>query len=376
MQSKRELLLPPDVQNIPIPKQIHYVWVGGPIKEKYLKDILYTAQLARNSGFIVNIWVNDAKNIHKTLERIYPDLIEMPASNKIAGIHIRHINELFPRMKEEKFFQEDNRGRDIQSYINREMIGFKNLASASDFLRYLILYFEGGYYIDTDVQIEFQEEGSPTFAEEKLLVGFKANMVNTHADGSAYSNWVGNNDMIAALPKHPIIKETLLLSLSNYKDLDKSASMSNKRWPYSKDKRSLTIEVAAGPGSLAAALRNFWSNHIKEEKDHCKQHGVFSTLDSMEMKELAGVSLEEVCDLTWCSTPDKQFLTAFDTNTLLASQNFFSLPPSEAKVARIPAKEAKIAVEPPAAPMAAKKIDQDEAGLPKEEDSRKKLNQS
>ena len=58
-----------DYSKTPIPKKMHYIWVGGPIKEEYLDNILKMARVAEESGFELNVWVDDEKNITKPLQK-------------------------------------------------------------------------------------------------------------------------------------------------------------------------------------------------------------------------------------------------------------------------------------------------------------------
>lgn len=54
--------------NAPVaPKIIHYIWLGGVLPEKYLREMLKISAVAKRSGFVVNLWV-DIKSSKKGFE--------------------------------------------------------------------------------------------------------------------------------------------------------------------------------------------------------------------------------------------------------------------------------------------------------------------
>src|SRR5215218_1466594 len=89
-----------DYSKIPIPKKIHYIWLGKEIPYPYLQAILEVVKVAQESHFEVMLWTNDEKIIHKTLEK-NSELDAGMRKKKVAGIHIRNIEELFIRMKDD-----------------------------------------------------------------------------------------------------------------------------------------------------------------------------------------------------------------------------------------------------------------------------------
>lgn len=123
-----------------MPKKIHFIWVGGPIKKEYMENIENLALLARQSGFEINVWVDKESN-YKRKDIANPNL------------RIRNIAELKPRMATDAYYTESpGKAKLFAECLAREFIGKKNLAAASDLLRCEILRQEGGYYIDTDTQ--------------------------------------------------------------------------------------------------------------------------------------------------------------------------------------------------------------------------------
>jgi mannosyltransferase OCH1-like enzyme len=128
-----------------IPKKFHFIWVGGPLPEKYFSTIAQLASAALNNHFEINLWVDNPRNYESTSIKL---------DREIPNLRIRNINELHPKMEQDKFYQEENRLSDYQSCIDRERIGLKNLGAVSDLLRLEILRQEGGYYLDTDTTFE------------------------------------------------------------------------------------------------------------------------------------------------------------------------------------------------------------------------------
>ncbi len=156
----------------PIPQKIHFIWVGGSIPPQYLRTIQKVTEVAKRDGYEVNLWVDDPKNYHKTAAK---EDINVP------DLKIREIkNELFQPMKNDPFYKGTDpnfpqpkdtapgeRAKLFQKCVERELIGFKNLAAAADFLRYEILRKEGGWYFDTDTYFpELMPPSAPPFPED------------------------------------------------------------------------------------------------------------------------------------------------------------------------------------------------------------------
>lgn len=187
-----------------IPKKIHFIWLGGPIPKNYLATIHHLAALAKNSGFEINLWVDNEKNYEKTA---------LAEEMEIPNLRIRKIDEAFTKMREDKFHQEESQGKIYEELVRREMAGLKNLAAASDLLRYEILRQEGGVYFDTDTT--FETRGDELKVEESEY-GFKAPWRITSSEG----NVLGGNDIIASIPDHPILKIAIKNIIKKYQIAD------------------------------------------------------------------------------------------------------------------------------------------------------------
>lgn len=107
-----------------LPSKIHFVWVGGPIRAQYLRTIMDVAAVALKSGFEVNLWVDNEMNYIKTSTQ---EGIDIP------NLRIRNVHELEEGMRNAPFYEEGDRYKKFWEYVNRERVGFKNLAAAADF---------------------------------------------------------------------------------------------------------------------------------------------------------------------------------------------------------------------------------------------------
>ena len=340
-----------DYSGTPLPKKIHYIWVGGnTIPEEYLERILKVASVAEESGSELNIWVNNEKTILKLLQKWSMGDLDNHKAKKVAGINIRNISELWPLMKTDPFFQENNRYKTLSSWINREMVGFVNYAAASDLLRYVILLLEGGYYLDTDNKL-LLEKGKK-FDEESRVSGLKI-AVPLGTDGVLGS---GINNFIASVPQHPLMQKAIINILDILSDDEKTivsapfcpielpkefkATMTDlKRWPYKTEthgiqqffsRRALTIE-STGPGGFLPVFKDFWSKCRAKyrESDPAKLANIGKMFHPhLGRKDpfvgtIGGVKCLQKCDNTWLKTPKK---TAGFDDDQVATGHFLSSP--------------------------------------------------
>ncbi|KTD70740.1 glycosyltransferase [Legionella steelei] len=268
------------------PSIIHFIWIGGTLPEKYLLDsLIKLGLLAKKHGFKVYLWVDDSRNFSKAISRLayekYQFDLQITPNN--LGIELKDIRSLIEEMQTDPFYQNDNRFKDFLSYVNREMIGFKNLASAADFLRYEILRVKGGYYFDLDtVFLKFK---NLELIPEPLPYGIKLHGFVNH-NGELTSV---NNDVIVAIPHHPVIEDAIHHSIQSYRKLDGEnqdfdyilrmlkfplrkdhTKMDLKRYPYYPpyfghnnmffSKRWDYTLDSAGPNALIFGLNNYIKN--------------------------------------------------------------------------------------------------------------------
>ncbi|OGT47840.1 MAG: hypothetical protein A3E83_03205 [Gammaproteobacteria bacterium RIFCSPHIGHO2_12_FULL_41_20] len=238
------------------PAKIHFIWVGGPIPEHYLRSIQRLAIAAKKTGIEVSLWTDAQAHYERTAEKL---AMSMPDNFRVRDIH-----ELDTGMQRDSFYQQDKRYERFWSYINREMVGLKNLAAASDILRYEILRQEGGYYFDTDT--EFYLDENTILKLDNVDYGFKK-IGHLSREGAE-----GGNDIMAAVPGHAILERALLLVFERYRDLDTQGPLSQSIHQTMDDKRKLaefmfhgrrplTIELS-GPGVMRDAMKSYMTTFL------------------------------------------------------------------------------------------------------------------
>jgi hypothetical protein len=116
-----------------IPKNIHFIWVGCPLPDKYIDNIHRWSTL--NSDYEINIWIDRGSLNSEQLIILGQQLAKLRA--KIRDLDSTE-RDLYNTMLNRDFY-------------NDEVTGIEaNYAAASDILRLAILEQEGGVYIDTD----------------------------------------------------------------------------------------------------------------------------------------------------------------------------------------------------------------------------------
>ncbi|BCZ97584.1 TPA: glycosyltransferase [Legionella pneumophila subsp. pneumophila] len=319
-----------------LPSKIHFVWVGGPIRDQYLRTIMDVAAVALKSGFEVNLWVDNEMNYIKTSTQEGMD---------IPNLRIRNIHELEEGMRNDPFYEGD-RYKKFWEYVNRERVGFRNLAAAADFFRFEILRQEGGYYFDTDIVFYLDENSQ--FVADEVAFGIKAH-VDLHTGslpdprGGVSAHYVTtlgnvNNDIIAAIPEHEVMEDAILNAMQRYEEYDSSSLplesfkkrfgpygnlMDAKRSPYQLEgagdfRKHQTI--AAGPGALQDALRDYMQDvevddynllvTLKVGNQHSK------VADDKDKKPIMGIEVVSKCDKTWLTKKRKAAQKAFDTDSI------------------------------------------------------------
>ncbi|HIG0328931.1 TPA: TcdA/TcdB catalytic glycosyltransferase domain-containing protein [Legionella pneumophila] len=319
-----------------IPAKIHFVWVGGPIRAQYLRTIMDVATVAIKSDFEVNLWVDNEMNYIKTSTQ---EGIEIP------NLRIRNVHELEEGMRNTPFYEGD-RYKKFWEYVNRERVGFKNLAAAADFFRFEILRQEGGYYFDTDIVFYLDENSQ--FVADEVAFGIKAHvdlhtgsLPNPRGGVSAhYVTTLGNvnNDIIAAIPEHEVMENAILNAMQRYEEYDSSSLplesfkkrfgpygnlMDSKRSPYQLEgtgdfRKHQTI--AAGPGALQEALQDYMQDVEVDDYNllvTLKVGNQYSKVaNDKDKKPIMGIEVVSKCDKTWLTKKRKAAQKAFDTDSI------------------------------------------------------------
>lgn len=218
------------------PKIIHFIWLGGLIPEKYYDSIRSLAIVAERSGFEINLWTDNPKKQQGLVERwVSSDMdVAWPKTFVeklgILNLRVREISELISRMERDEFYQDRSFLNAFIANVNRELIGFSNYAAASDLLRLEILRQEGGYYLDTDTEFEINDDYM--LSPDIRVLGFMTNIsfsCSVHNGNAVQVEYRGiNNDIIAALPNHVIIQNTIRSIIANYAKLEKTSHLVQK----------------------------------------------------------------------------------------------------------------------------------------------------
>jgi hypothetical protein len=166
--------------------------MGKNIPAEYVNNIRSFA--AHNPDYEVNLWLQRPSLFLNTISR--NDGGSFPAK-------IRDFKEILPKINMK-----------MQSYLKREMVGlYPNFASASDILRLYILFEEGGIYLDTDLKPESDlETDSPQkFGDVDAPYGFLFNIKvkDNFKELTQESPVKFNNNMLAAVPQSPYLKEVI-----------------------------------------------------------------------------------------------------------------------------------------------------------------------
>lgn len=337
-----------------IPNKIHFIWLGGALPDKYKYKIIKLADVAQRSGFEITLWTDDPTKQKKSIEGNIHYITSTTSAHAtkslmFANLKIRHINELIPVMEKDFLYKDSELIKKFSYCVNRELVGFKNYAAASDLLRYEILRQEGGYYFDTDIHFKLTR-GCKLVADDTYF-GIKANILLRCSPslGDDFKVTVcgygGNSDIIAALPGHSVLINTIRMSIANYLKLDTSPApveynkkknrtlpegrtkMDLKRSPFGSESpiypdrlsttssRAILSVEAAGPAVFLNALKPLW-----EAKDN-----TFETLSSLgnvthrnddqrNSLTIAGISVTSYCDQTWLKK-EKKYSSFDDTET-------------------------------------------------------------
>lgn len=344
----------------PMPKIIHYIWVGGPIKEWYWKGILKTAHAMKDHGFVVQIWTDDPKHIQTVRDEegclryqdaVFDSYFDMDGSrdfaikNKQPHLRMRSIESI--RQKEIPFLSVLGQ-RVLWGYMDRELVGLKNYAAFSDYFRAIILYLFGGTYLDTDVKFlsynpdywmdeiktagQLKEEGF--FSRLKVdsfgwLFGIFPGFSMEHT---------GNNCIMQAQPRHEILR--------NYVETNLARSLSSDRVFRQKSSDAPTLKDMTSPQSYAFDATRHWnvsqsdllrchlgSGRTPRLDDVIERTGPTALVDAVGIANVTktrsdkwftpglgtigfynGIKIETVCDNTWLGSTNPSSVTLEENN--------------------------------------------------------------
>lgn len=172
-----------------IPKTLHFIWLGSPVPEPYRANIAAIAAL--NRDYQVCVWVDDQSQA---------------SAQACQGCRVRRVDPVLQDAPEE--------ARAIYRLAVSKAGYRPNYAAASDILRMLVLFAEGGVYLDTDT---CAPEGACGFGQLKAKYGFLVSTQTLERDGQF------NNSPMAAVPGSKVLGELLALAGKRYRDAGQSS---------------------------------------------------------------------------------------------------------------------------------------------------------
>ncbi|WP_340611234.1 glycosyltransferase [Xenorhabdus bharatensis] len=182
-----------------IPNKVHYFWTGNNISKENLMNII--SMRGKNPDFEFHLWVSDKSLIVKTFSSMltesgeifgcefdkfgefggfeksgesnesdesdeFGEFVEFKSEDlKYKNKFIKKSNRFFIRNINEAFISLGKSFFNLESMYYRNINGFyNNYALASDIARLVILYTEGGVYLDVDVK--FKKSNKVNFFKE------------------------------------------------------------------------------------------------------------------------------------------------------------------------------------------------------------------
>jgi len=110
-----------------LPKLIHTIWMGSPMRKKHAQNIVSTA--LKNPHWRIMFW------IEQPVPRSSQIILDAAMNRPAGPIKLQLISDMMPRFKNRDLIEKDT-----------------NLAGKSDYMRLEILYLYGGIYLDTDAK--------------------------------------------------------------------------------------------------------------------------------------------------------------------------------------------------------------------------------
>ncbi|BGI52769.1 MAG: hypothetical protein HamCj_11220 [Candidatus Hamiltonella defensa (Ceratovacuna japonica)] len=171
----------------PIPKKIHYIWLGDKnIPEELIKNMTRNTWNTSDYQSIVHISASLPSTFHNV-------------KNQLRGI----LNLSVSNLENESFFNQFKKtlsGKQFQAFLKEPA---KNYSAASDVLRYWIIDEYGGIYLDTDDMI-------PNDVSKIILIaGPKDILLNLQVEHHS-TNFKGyNTSNFASHPDNPVLKKII-----------------------------------------------------------------------------------------------------------------------------------------------------------------------
>lgn len=244
---------------------------------------------------------------------IYKTINGHQAFKQLTQLQLQHSEQQKAKIENKAEVKNTTKLNNFVTNIDSDLIGFCNKAVMSDWLRYEILYQEGGYYFDTDTGF-FINDTSILIPDNPALgiIGHCTFEWTINDDGKVeFNDGQGGNDMIAAIPQHPAMRDAINISINNFNNLKKKRTSEpesqfilantgyrldedttqddQRRFPFStkplrtrQSRRAiLTIDKSAGPTVFVQSV----SNHIESTIVGMTNEEKIAAIQSVSMKE-------------------------------------------------------------------------------------------
>ncbi|WP_160386501.1 RHS repeat-associated core domain-containing protein [Pseudomonas sp. PB101] len=180
VQNSPLTLVDPNGLSSQIPKNAHWVWIGEPIPKDFSRNINKFSHI--NADYTPTLWISK-----KTWSEKHRAALENLASRVI----VKNIDEAF-----------ESADIRLTSAFERERSGsLHNYAAASDIARVVILYQQGGVYMDTDVISKFGMPLQQLTAHQGIMRTSRGNGIIAADKGNKHLN-SAMKKMISAYEKN------------------------------------------------------------------------------------------------------------------------------------------------------------------------------
>lgn len=193
------------VDEVPIPRTIHSVWIGGQMPLRQIEQVLANAtQAARGSQpFETHLYlsISDASELARTLQHF---------TSSPSSLHI-HL------LEQTSFFQAFREGPFYVQYRAASSGPAANYASAVDTLRYQLLRAEGGLYMDVDDKVLSPTDTRRPFGDQPLQVKQNHLLLSGLVNHSRLGmRGAFNNSHFGSLAGNPLLDRISEESLQRY----------------------------------------------------------------------------------------------------------------------------------------------------------------
>lgn len=268
-QSKRHPNAPKyAIKQLEIPKKLHYIWIGGALKEEDFHNMASMTGLFAHSGYEVHIWTNKATRLdilksepqngsQQTLKQ-YSELAQ-DFFEKRKQVYVHDIEEL----RKETFLVDQQvltpaDWQDYWGFIERECVGLCNFAAAADLLRYVILARHGGLFMNTSLKPLIK----PVHSEHLPRI-------QTLASYTGYGHVYKNNNLMVSTPKNPIMLYVIAEVLWNYLNCEQKEDLISLL-ELSEASLDAYFDIDALSGAQLQRKRRFIAPNIDNPKNSCR----------------------------------------------------------------------------------------------------------